>query len=163
MSLQSNLNKQISRTRLKLTNQLKNTILNNAVAKKVINKELDVIEANVYEAYQPSVYLRREADGGLKDSRNFTTRITGDSRNIQMYVMNTTKANPETTNGTSINANQFLLPIIEQGSPYDFPDKNKAYSQPRDVRHSTVEALQSTKQISATIKKELIAKGWKVE
>ena len=99
-----------------------NTALEEDVADVVKDIMTDHIIQDVYEAYEPTGYQRRYANGGLLDPNNIIATL---GNNGEMLVQNITLGSeyyyiPSIKRSfRSANADKFISPIIEYGIDYD--------------------------------------------
>lgn len=144
-------------------------ILIQDVAPKIIQEENNIIDLMVYQEYKPALYARRGEVGGLIDENNYSSTINSNDHSIELSVANQTMAHPwitvDSEDGSvvekSVNAGEYLLPIIERGGKYDFPKAEYAYKKP--IRATTVDILKSEKTVEETLKKKLKSRGWNIE
>ena len=132
------------------------------VVKKIM---IEQIEDTVYSAYSPSEYKRRGQDEGLADPENIGGVMVGNT----LEIINATAANPDIyihgVKYESINADDYLTPIIEYGQGYEFhsDDGDSGYEQPRPFIENSRETLRQTKVHVKALKKGLRESGIKVE
>ncbi len=93
-----------------LLNDIKTSVAEE-IAEQMIEIEQDIIDENVYEAFEPRVYERREERGGLRCKGNMEVKIKPNSDGVSIEVMNKTRGNSEYKNYHR----NYIQPLIEEG------------------------------------------------
>ena len=143
-------------------------VLKKDVAQAIIDEECNIIDIMVYQEYTPTMYTRREENDGLIDKDNYKSSIVEKAHSIELNVENQTMANPwiYDQNGNrykSRNANEYLLPIVENAGRYDFPETSGVYDFPKPIRETTVKVLKQDKTVEEILGKQLRDRGWDIE
>lgn len=81
------------------------------IAEQIIDIEQDIIDENVYEAFEPRVYERREDEGGLRSRENMDIKIKSNDNGVTVEVTNITKGNSDYKNYYR----GYIQPLIEEG------------------------------------------------
>ena len=81
------------------------------IAEQIIDIEQDIIDENVYEAFEPRVYERREDGGGLRSRENMDIKIKSNDNGVTVEVTNITKGNSDYKNYYR----GYIQPLIEEG------------------------------------------------
>lgn len=81
------------------------------IAEQIIDIEQDIIDENVYEAFEPRVYERREDGGGLRSRENMDIKIKSNDNGVTVEVTNITKGNSDYKNYYR----GYIQPSIEEG------------------------------------------------
>ncbi len=130
------------------------------VAPVVENTMIYSIEKNVYDAYEPSAYSRRQEEGGLIDRDNIVSKVidngviavTNETLGEETYVYNGREFQ-------SKNAGKPIAGIIESGKGYDY--WKKAF--PRPFLEETVEMLNKENVVSKVLRDSLKLDGLEVK
>ncbi len=93
-----------------LLNDIK-TLVAEEIAEQMIEVEQDIIDENVYEAFAPRVYERREDEGGLRSKGNMEINIKPNGDGVTIEVMNKTRGNSDYKNYYR----GYIQPLIEEG------------------------------------------------
>lgn len=171
-----------------LTKEFKQ-VLNKEVLPVIKEQELQRIQTNVYDKYEPKYYVRRNNSKGLADPENIIGKYTMVDSTALLEVQNITKANQyievkrknKKSGEISIkrtfskNRGRYLVDLISMGghSSYDFSGvsrtkegkkvgKNLSYYQPRPFIHATVADLKQSDKITSAFKRGLINRGFKI-
>ena len=138
--------------------------IDNSLTREVLDEvrtaEQESIESNVYGAYTPAVYERRQGNGGLIAEENIVGSLV---KSGTLEVRNETPFNdtyPTENNGDN------LIGLVEYGDGwngyhYDYPpnDSKRPYKKARHPIQKTVKALEKQNRISLALKKALKARG----
>lgn len=136
-----------------------NKSLQKEVFKKVKEVEQKNIDETVYDSYTPSVYMRRDIQGGLIAGENIIGTV--DSKTSTLSVINKTPANSEARDGATTDKN--LSELIEFGHGYknygyDY-GRESAFVYPRPFTQNTIEELEQKKQHIQAMKDGLKKQG----
>lgn len=115
----------------------------------------DHIIRDVYDVYNPLLYLRRYNQGGLLDKNNINSSIEEDT----LIVENNTKGNPYLL---SASKGKEIVEIIETGNGYDF-ENWEYYGIPRPFIQNTRDDLKANKYHVKALKQGLKKQGLEVE
>ena len=94
-----------------LLNEIKDVVADE-VAKKMKKIEQEVIDKNVYSAFNPKVYERRKDNGGLRSEDNMVTDISTTSDGVIIEIENMTTGNERYNDYWKGE----IQPLIESGS-----------------------------------------------
>lgn len=141
-----------------LTETVFKSALEIEVADTVIKTQQKHIQSDVYDVYSPTVYERREDDGGLIDAENFTSEMISSDT---LAVVNNTKPNPYARDGATTNKN--LPELVEFGHGYneyyyDYPSDPAFYLE-RPFTENTIKELEETKAYIKAFKRGLKREG----
>ncbi|MEG1491670.1 MAG: hypothetical protein RR394_05395 [Oscillospiraceae bacterium] len=84
--------------------------LETEVAEVLKQKVRESVYANVYAAYSPKMYLRRQDDGGLSDTENYLVSLSGE------HTLELLNISSDDGNG------RHITDVVESGVGYDFWD-----------------------------------------
>lgn len=151
----------------KINKQLSKKV-DNALAKEVLeavkSEESEAIYSEVYGAYKPSKYRRRQKHGGLADPDNIKGSVSGGV----LTVVNTTPPNPGGCVINSLVMTDKVLPeLVEHGDGYksyhyDFQSDGR-YMEERPFTAKTVENLKKNGDHVEALKKGLKQQGLKMQ
>lgn len=150
-----------------------NNTLENEVFEEVKETELRHIQTDVYDVYEPTVYIRRYKSGGMGDSNNIVILDDDGNNSVtngNLSVVNVTLPNPYARDGATTNKD--LPELIEYGDEnyldkypfatgYDYP--GEPYGLARPFTANTIDELQTTKAHIVALKKGLSSKGFDVD
>ena len=94
-----------------LLNEIKDVVADK-VAKEMKKIEQEVIDKNVYSAFNPKVYERRKDNGGLRSEDNMVTDISTTSDGVIIEIENMTTGNERYNDYWKGE----IQPLIESGS-----------------------------------------------
>lgn len=140
-----------------LKSDIKDT-LSKEVFDEVRDIELEHVQRDVFDAYRPKIYNRRNS-GGIDDPRN----IVGQVDNMTLYVDNVTPYNPGY--GT-YNSGTTLADLINEGEGgkhklyYDFTGN---FIQPRPFLDNTQDEVDKSDRVENALKKGLQRRGYTVK
>ena len=115
------------------------------------------IRREVYDVYNPVMYDRRGADGGLGDPENIVGAV--DESTLTLIVTNETPPNPYAPDGAS--TNKSLAEVVEYGEGYDYYKTGAEYLNPRPFTQATYDELKSNKTHVEMLKIALNKRGIK--
>lgn len=93
------------------------TVLETDVAETLKTAVSDSVRENVYDEYTPTLYKRREDNGGLSDKRNYFTWAEIDALGYSLNLLNTTTGNEAYANSQGYDSG-YITDIIESGNGY---------------------------------------------
>ena len=140
--------------------------LNTEVFEQVKQTELTAIKEDVYEAYKPSAYVRRSANGGLGDESHIV-KVGGAAANGILAVANITPPNPylnglNSTGGISTTPSGSTTPALIEfyiysptGYGYDYWRWGKA----RKFTEGTINRLKASGGCVTALKQGLLRQG----
>lgn len=140
-----------------------NKSLQKEVFKKVKEVEQKNIDETVYDSYAPSVYIRRDMQGGLIADENIIGTV--DSKTSTLSVINKTPANPDARDGATTDKN--LSELIEFGHGYknygyDY-GRESAFVYPRPFTKNTIKELEKNRAHVKAMKDGLENQGLKIK
>jgi len=127
--------------------------------KSVQKVEQQHIQSDVYDVYDPSVYDRREYNGGLIADDNI---ILTEVDNLTIEVVNITDPNPYARDGAT--TDKFLPELVEYGQGYNGYSYDYRFEKMgvRPFIENTIEDLQQNKQHVDGLRKGLAKRGIQV-
>jgi hypothetical protein len=127
-----------------------NESLTTTVADTVRKKMQAQIDQTVYDAYDPSFYIRRYDSGGLRDAENIVAELITDG---ELRVINVARLN----SGSPLPNGVELAEVIEYGLAAVTGTKNDypPYGQPRPFIKNTRADLESSKEHVKALKEGL--------
>lgn len=138
-----------------------NKALRDEVAKITVQTMNEAVKEDVYSSYDPTLYIRREEDGGLSDTRNMTVELIG---NDTISITNDTRGNDDYSNTEGWDSGA-IDGIIVTGHGYNW-SKSKIYKLqpfPRDFYAGTVARLRKGNLLVNTLKAGLRKRGLDVK
>jgi hypothetical protein len=127
-------------------------ILKEKVVPRIKEVESSMVALSVYDAYEPTEYIRRRNENGLADTRNMREYRFFSGNTIGYIIKNETE-------GDDLNTNHLAL-LVEDGDGahgYYYAIKPKkgdrAYLKPRPFTQNTVDEIKSSN-IHITLMKE---------
>lgn len=122
--------------------------LEDDVAKKVKKVERDMIQTEVYDKYDPTMYDRKKKDGGLQDYKNMESKLIDGKLSIENI-----RKDEET--------DRYVAPVVETGSGYDYEFKYSNTGRP--FVSKTAQELEKTGQHTQALKDGLTKRGLRVK
>ena len=104
--------------------------LENDVAPALIGGILASVSVNVYNAYDPTRYIRRYSSGGLMDIKNYKTGINAYGNLYQLTITNETTGNPRYSTSKDGWDPGYITDIIETGVGYHWKHSEIYQSEP---------------------------------
>lgn len=149
-----------------LIKQKVSAVMEDEVFEKVRDVYQKHIDEDVYDAYSPVSYVRRDTGGGLIADSNIVGEMSGDSLEVKnIAAPNESIANPPSPFAPSSDT-QFME-WIENGAAYHGYAKyifsrdmsGEPWAQPRPATQNTIEDLRANKQHKLALKAGLKARG----
>lgn len=117
------------------------SVLEGEVAAGVKDRVGEVIQRDVYDKYEPDMYARRGAQGGLADPDNYETELTDGGLTLEVH--NLTKGNEEEFDDPGVRE-VYIDEVIESGIGYEWEDSRIAKAAlPRPFHDDLVDAEES--------------------
>ena len=93
------------------------------VAEKTIELEKEHVKIDVYDAYDPTQYVRRKEDGGLLDDKNYLVEEIENGIKISNITRDNGYATPS-------DPDRYVTPIVEYGVGYTWEHSKIYHKQP---------------------------------
>ncbi|MEK4025518.1 hypothetical protein [Sporosarcina sp. FSL W7-1283] len=124
----------------------------------LVDAMVESVWMNVYDAYEPQQYNRREDEGGLADERNYeVTSVSLVDGRVRMVVENLTQGNDNLSH-------TFLSDTIEAGIKSNWNNSNGSWAEARPYIAETIKKLkENPEELAGTLRKGLAAKGLKIQ
>ena len=141
-----------------------------AMKDEVFEKVRDVyqkhIDEDVYDAYSPISYIRRDVNGGLIADSNIVGEMSGESLKVK-DIAPPNESIAESSNSFSPSSSTQLMQWIEEGAAYhgdakyifDRDMSGEPWANPRPATANTISDLQTNKQHKQALKAGLKARG----
>lgn len=114
------------------------------MTEEIKDVEIRTIKTSVYDAYSPTMYIRRYGNNGIIDKKNINVHFTDNVNAISMSITNDTRGNTWWPNSTS----GYIEHIIEDGVGYTWTrsDIYKEQPYPRPFTKNTINDLKQNKE-----------------